>query len=287
MNSHILTIDGFMIRLFGLPYLRLTRDTLIHERCRYLLTIAHQVGKSGLRVLDVGCGSGLALYYLERFCQSGVRSYVGIDMNAQRLPKRWDFVKLPHCFRQVDLDDEWELGLFDLIWCSEVMEHMINDERLFHKMACHLTECGRLVITTPSRAFVERMTQTIPEFGKVSPIQDGGHVRKGYQVGDFEKMAHGNDLRIVSRAWLCPCSEAQLRIRSRANFGAKLGRLLMSVTTRSVSSAGRMPRRCPESCFSLGVSLAKGRKQDVSIASKIRAEAPNDAIATLNYSSAG
>jgi 2-polyprenyl-3-methyl-5-hydroxy-6-metoxy-1,4-benzoquinol methylase len=68
--------DSFMIRLFGLSYLRLTRDVLIHERCRYLLRIARQMGRTRLRVLDVGCGSGMALYYLAQFCHD-IAGYLG------------------------------------------------------------------------------------------------------------------------------------------------------------------------------------------------------------------
>ena len=263
MNRRILTIDGFIIRLFGLPYLRLTRDILIHQRCRYLVTQAREIGRKELRVLDVGCGSGLALYYLERFCRSTVYSYVGIDIDVERLPKRWDFVKLPHCFRRIDLDDNWDFGQFDLIWCSEVMEHIINDEGLFHQMACHLTESGRLIITTPSRAFVEKMGQAILDFDRVSPVQDGGHVRKGYELRDFGNMAQRNNLFIASRAWLSPCSEADLRVRCKSDFVGWAGALLMNLTASGASLVrGKRGDRGAENCFSLGVSLAKESEKE-------------------------
>ena len=258
VNRRILTIDGLIIRLFGLLYLRLTRDALIHERCRYLITNAREIGRNELRVLDVGCGSGLALFYLQRFCRSIVHSYVGIDLNVERLPKRWRFVKLPHSFHQVDLGDDWDFGQFDLIWCSEVMEHIVNDQDLFHHMACHLTQPGRLVITTPSRAFVERMGQAIPDFDRVSPVQDGGHVRKGYELKEFENMAQRNNLWIVSRGWLSPCSEAELRVRCRTDLLGRARGLLMNLTNRSAPFVtGNGPRRAAEKCFSMSVSLAK------------------------------
>jgi SAM-dependent methyltransferase len=272
----MLALDGFMIRFFGMPYLHLTRDALIHERCRYLATVARDLGKSGIKVLDVGCGAGLALYYLDRSCRDLVHSYVGIDINARRLPKRWSFVRLPHRFCQVNLDDEWELGFFDLIWCSEVMEHIINDQRLFHRMASHLSESGRLAITTPSRTFVERVAQRYPEFGKVSRVQDGGHVRRGYELRDFEKMVLRTDLRIVSRTWLSPCTEAQLQTWGRGRFLARVGRLFLRLKTASL--AKHLVDRSAESCFSLSVLLAKAAERDLSIANKADEEVANDAF---------
>jgi len=54
-------VDNRLIRLLGLGYLRLTRDVLIHERLRFLVIILGALGRCKLRVLDVGCGSGMAL----------------------------------------------------------------------------------------------------------------------------------------------------------------------------------------------------------------------------------
>lgn len=257
MNSRVLAVDGLLIRLLGFPYLRLTRDALIHERCGYLVASARKIGRGELRVLDVGCGSGLALYYLAGFCRDIVRYYVGIDREVRKLQRRWDFVRLPHSFESVELDEEWDLGRFDLVWCSEVIEHIIDDERLFHRMAYHLTESGRLIITTPSRAFVEKMGRRIPGFARVSPTQDGGHVRMGYELRDFEKMAPLNNLSVVSHAWLSQCSDAEARARhSGRALHATHGTILNSCRGPKAAINGTSDD-CGEHHWSLAVSFRK------------------------------
>jgi 2-polyprenyl-3-methyl-5-hydroxy-6-metoxy-1,4-benzoquinol methylase len=147
-------VDNRLVRLFGLGYLRLTRDVLIHERLGYLVKSVRNLGRSGLRVLDVGCGSGMALYYLDRFCRGIVGEYVGVDMKIERLRERWRFVNLPYAFQPVNLDDQWDFGTFDVVWCSEVIEHLLDDKRLFRRLGAQLGSSGVLVITTPSLPFM-------------------------------------------------------------------------------------------------------------------------------------
>jgi hypothetical protein len=118
LGATLRAIDNPLIRLFGLGYLRLTRDVLIHERLGYLVSVIASFGRRGTRVLDVGRGSGMAFYYLDRFSGGVVHNYLGIDMNIWRLRERWCCVSLPHAFQPVKLDDKWDFGQFDLIWCS-------------------------------------------------------------------------------------------------------------------------------------------------------------------------
>jgi len=252
--------DRIMIRLVGMPYLRLTRDALIHERCRYLVRSTRELGRGGLRVLDVGCGSGIALYYLSRLCHDMVHDYVGIDMNVDRLHKRWKFVNLPHAFCQVNLDNDWNFGKFGLVWCSEVIEHLIEDEDLFSRMASHLDASGVLIITTPNRAFVEKMGRAIPGFDYISLAQDGGHVRTGYEPEDFMKMASRNGLVLASHAWLSPCSVGDVRMRvEKAYIWNCIASAFRGIArwTPSVVDDEAPCRPRAENYWSLAVSLVK------------------------------
>jgi SAM-dependent methyltransferase len=216
------------------------------------------IGRGALRILDVGCGSGLALYYLAHFCRDAVREYVGIDMDATRLQKRWDFVRLPHTFHRVDLDDEWKFGPFDIIWCSEVIEHLIHDERLFSLMASHLASNGHLVLTTPNRCFVEKMARAIPGFDRVSFTQDGGHVRTGYEVEDFKTMAARNRLLLASQTWLSSCSVAEVRARFEGGSWNCLQDSLRHLIRSTLPSVGGQEQSArAEDCYSLAVSFVR------------------------------
>ncbi len=264
--------DNRLIRLFGLGYLRLTRDALIHERLRYLVSILATLGRPDMRVLDVGCGSGMALYYCGRFCRGIVGEYVGIDMNVERLPARWGFVDLPHAFQPVDLDDEWDFGAFDLVWCSEVIEHLLDDEHLFRQLGTQLGPSGVLVITTPSRPFVERMGRLIPGFNRVSPIQDGGHVRAGYDLEDFRRMASLNGLSLVSHAWISPCTVRDLRTRERRAAPLGLARIRLSDLGRPRTPfvlAGE-PGAYAAGHYSLAISFRKAMGEQMGAPGPIR-----------------
>src|ERR1700722_10754065 len=116
----IAAADNLLVRTFKINYLRLTRDLLIHERCRLLVEQIRSIGRNRLRVLDVGCGSGIALAYVERYCGDCVESYSGIDRHATRLSRRYEFVKMQHRFLDVDLDEPWKnLETFDFVYCAE------------------------------------------------------------------------------------------------------------------------------------------------------------------------
>ena len=102
-NKLLRTIDSLFIRRLGLRYALLTRDWMIHERMRFLVDRITQ--ESGpIRVLDAGCGSGLALLYLHWYQRDKVSSYLGLDLDTRKLRTRYEFVGIPHTFKDIDLD---------------------------------------------------------------------------------------------------------------------------------------------------------------------------------------
>jgi SAM-dependent methyltransferase len=221
LRSAARSLDTLMLRRVGTPYVLLTREWMIHERMRYLTDWAMRL-PGPLRVLDAGCGAGLSLSYLERRCASKIGYYAGIDLNTHRARLRHRGTPIPHDFIDVDLDSPWLLGKFDLIFASEVIEHLVDDRRLFETLCDHLADDGVLVITTPNKVFVQQMGKMLPGFDSVSPTQDGGHVRIGYDHDDLLNLAKGLPVVVISRSYLAGISiwETAKRnlLRNHADF---------------------------------------------------------------------
>jgi|GEM_PF-790171 len=183
-------LDNALQRIFGLPYLFASRDFNIHSRCRYLLHKLENLEGRGLSVLDVGCGAGITLRHLATLAPGKVKRYVGIDRLAERLQPRYQDVEtIDTTFHNVDLDDDWDVGRFDVVWCSEVIEHLMDDAGQIRKMMRAVRPGGLVLITTPCLDFVRQIGTLFPPILKTSATQDGGHVRHGYRIEDMERLA--------------------------------------------------------------------------------------------------
>lgn len=98
-------------------------------------------------VLDVGCGEGRLLEY----CRERISSYCGIDRSraiidelARRYPE--------HRFEMADIEEgPLDLGMqFDVVAMVAVVEHVLNQKRLFEQARDALRDGGVIVVTTPT-----------------------------------------------------------------------------------------------------------------------------------------
>lgn len=93
--------------------------------------------------LDVGCGSG---WLLENFV-SDTRRLVGCDWVEAGNFLHFNYVK-------IDLNNDGlnPLGddLFDVIICSDVLEHMENPAKIISEMSRHLAPEGRIFVSIPN-----------------------------------------------------------------------------------------------------------------------------------------
>ena len=192
-------LDNALQRVLGLPYLFASRDFNIHSRCRYLLHKLAAIDGDNLSVLDVGCGAGITLRHLATLPPGKIGRYVGIDLKAERLHQRYSDIRhIDIDFHNVDLDDAWDVGAFDLIWCSEVIEHLMDDAGQITKMKRAARPGGMVLITTPCLDFVQHVGAIFPPILKTSAKQDGGHVRHGYRIDDIERLAEDAGLVVDS-----------------------------------------------------------------------------------------
>lgn len=136
------------------------------------------------KVLDYGCGAGTLSFYMS---SKGI-SVVGVDISndavkmckqnaAQFNLKNIDFInsgKIPRKIKRVK---------FDLIICSEVIEHVDADTKLIRGLAGLLKNNGSIIITTPSiNAPLYRMG-LLNEFDKRV-----GHLRRYSEEGLLRKI---------------------------------------------------------------------------------------------------
>jgi SAM-dependent methyltransferase len=103
--------------------------------------------RPGEQALDLGCGTG---EFTAALAEAGAQA-VGADVAEAALARaRARHPQLD--FRLVPIDGPlpFEVGAFDLVWASEVIEHVADTARWLSEVRRVLAPRGRLLITTPS-----------------------------------------------------------------------------------------------------------------------------------------
>jgi len=106
-----------------------------------------QAERPVLNILDVGCGNGPLTFPVAMLgCQ-----VVGVDVDEGSIGRARQENRFPNARFEVIPGSTFDLGAtFDLIVCSEVLEHLEVPQPLVETMAKHLAPGGLLMVTVPN-----------------------------------------------------------------------------------------------------------------------------------------
>lgn len=136
--------------------------------------------RPGDRALDVGCGDGAFTAVL---AEAGAR-VIGVDV-AQTALDRAGARDQELDLRLIPIDGPlpFEDCRFDLVWASEVLEHVVDTARWLSEVRRVLNPGGRLLITTPSHGRVRVALGGIDRFSE--PLGDHLHLYTRRSLGSL------------------------------------------------------------------------------------------------------
>lgn len=128
---------------------------VIHQKnftYRLILSVLEPYLVDEKRILDIGCGAGTLSFYMA----SKGNNVVGIDISSRvisvcklnaknlNLEKNVNFKVVDFLKARIDKH-------FDLVLCSEVLEHLVDDHLALQKIFDNLKQSGLVFISAPSR----------------------------------------------------------------------------------------------------------------------------------------
>lgn len=132
LQKRVITKGNFTYRLILQPINKVLRD------------------KRNLCVLDYGCGVGTLSFYMAK---KG-NTVTGVDISSDAIviaQKNARTLEVDNKTSFVSLDEFGkEKKMYDLVVCSEVIEHVKNDRKLLSMLNKTLKKNSKLVLSTPS-----------------------------------------------------------------------------------------------------------------------------------------
>lgn len=163
--------------LIGLPH------TGLRER---EMQIRGFIKNGKVKALDAGCGIGL---YAFEMAKNG-HHVTGIDLEKEKIDVARGISQRINAninFMQGDLTNLRISEKFDLILCSEVIEHIVEDYKVIENLSKIMNRGARLIITVP---------RISSESWKINH-QKFGHVRQGYREEELRQMLEKYGLRVT------------------------------------------------------------------------------------------
>ena len=188
---------SILVKLLGFPATLIHGDPLVLERWLWLRRYLPET-KNNEALIDVGCGSGSFTI------GASLRGYNSIGLswdqsNHEKAIQRASICKAKLAvFKIADvrcLDEQKEIGNFDVVINTENIEHILNDKKLFNDMYNLLKPGGQMLLTTPYLYY-----KPISELDKGPFVmeENGAHVRRGYNKEMLKELCHKTGFKVES-----------------------------------------------------------------------------------------
>jgi SAM-dependent methyltransferase len=176
----------------------------------------------GYRVLELGCGNGNVLRFLERACPTGI--LVGMDLYAEGL--RFARSRTSCHLVQGDVSRSPFGKPFQVIGMFDVLEHISDDRRILRNVWKLLDDRGILLLTVPAHASLWSYFD-----------ESGGHCRR-YELDELRSKLEEADYQIEYltqyMSSIYPMMWLSRRIRSRVMTGTDRSKKLLQDELRIV-----------------------------------------------------
>jgi SAM-dependent methyltransferase len=164
------------------------------ERRRALLL---ESVRRGERVLDLGCGAGRFLAALQ---QAGAEA-VGVEIATEALERaRRNAPGAELALLEPDGSLPLPHHSVDVVWCSEVLEHVADAGHLLHEARRVLRPGGRLLVTVPFHGRVQAALVGLARFdAHFDPL--GQHLRFFTRTSLAAALEHAGFADVDVRPW--------------------------------------------------------------------------------------
>ncbi len=142
-------------------------NAILDTRVETILAFAKKMPGEEIAILDVGCSNGSFLARIKsRAEQIGIHkrlSLFGVDVNENAIIRKVDPTLNLICSSVESFLEETQLR-FDIVWHSELVEHLIDPYFVFTRLNKVIREGGAMIFTTPNdySLEMENLSYNIP-----------------------------------------------------------------------------------------------------------------------------